>query len=427
MGWRAVATCLATWACMYLAWTILPPPSSSSSRFKAASENDDGVQGNVLAFGLWWFAPFFSGSGYGSEAVSFISALPQRKELPRVRISQHGDALNFEYWHGLPTQTQQILSRHVEVQLKAKDSIIICHSEPGAWDPAMFETSRCPPAGMHGSPFVIGRTMFETDSALHIDRLNRMDAVWVPTDFHLRTFVNAGVHASKLVKVVEPVETDLFNPNNVWPMSLPVGSLVIGDPIDSEKGPHTTHTFSFLSVFKWEERKGWDVLLHAFLKEFSSQDNAALYILTTAYHSDDQFVKEVKDFVSALHLNTRMPSVYLIKEHVPGMTEYMTEANSYPLASDRLVKIKSGPFMGQRWAEPSIAHLRELMRRVYAHRVEARSKGVIARQDMVTKYSPSVVADKVIDQLLSAQERIRGQVVQSRTREGRHAHSLGDL
>src|SRR5689334_6839603 len=64
-------------------------------------------------------------------------------------------------------------------------AVVICHSEPGAWHPAMYSTSRCPPLGNHlpslsshrlralssscfhhflpGASFTIGRTMFETD------------------------------------------------------------------------------------------------------------------------------------------------------------------------------------------------------------------------------------------------------------------------
>jgi hypothetical protein len=39
-------------------------------------------------------------------------------------------------------------------------------------------------------------------------------------------------------------------------------------------GPPTAHassTFTVLSVFKWELRKGYDVLLQAFLEEFAAQ------------------------------------------------------------------------------------------------------------------------------------------------------------
>ena len=38
-------------------------------------------------------------------------------------------------------------------------------------------------------------------------------------------------------------------------------------------------TYVFLSVFKWEERKGWRELLHAFSNEFGcAQDDVVLYL-----------------------------------------------------------------------------------------------------------------------------------------------------
>ena len=40
-----------------------------------------------------------------------------------------------------------------------------------------------------------------------------------------------------------------------------------------ETGEKKSEPFRFLSVFKWEKRKGWDVLLRAFFEEFSSTDN----------------------------------------------------------------------------------------------------------------------------------------------------------
>ncbi len=42
-------------------------------------------------------------------------------------------------------------------------------------------------------------------------------------------------------------------------------------------------------VFKWEERKGWDVLLSAFLEEFSSAEPVLLTLLTHPYHGDGDF------------------------------------------------------------------------------------------------------------------------------------------
>ena len=44
-----------------------------------------------------------------------------------------------------------------------------------------------------------------------------------------------------------------------------------------------------LQIFKWESRKGWDVLLEAFLSEFTAGDSVELYMLTAPYHSTADF------------------------------------------------------------------------------------------------------------------------------------------
>ncbi len=52
-------------------------------------------------------------------------------------------------------------------------------------------------------------------------------------------------------------------------------------------------------VFKWEERKGWRVLLEAFLRQFASgacgegRCPVVLHILTHPFHSSDAFASEM--------------------------------------------------------------------------------------------------------------------------------------
>ena len=46
-------------------------------------------------------------------------------------------------------------------------------------------------------------------------------------------------------------------------------------------------------VFKWEERKGWDVLVSAFLEEFSSAELVSLTLLTHPYHGDPDFAAQM--------------------------------------------------------------------------------------------------------------------------------------
>ena len=48
----------------------------------------------------------------------------------------------------------------------------------------------------------------------------------------------------------------MFDPATTEALSLPIGTLVFGSKKDS-----ATTDFVFLSVFKWEMRKGWDILV----------------------------------------------------------------------------------------------------------------------------------------------------------------------
>jgi glycosyltransferase involved in cell wall biosynthesis len=114
--------------------------------------------------------------------------------------------------------------------------------------------------------------MYETDRlpADWTARCNRLDQIWVPTEFHRASFARAGVVASKLVVVPEPVDVSLFDPARHAPLPLAeLGEARSADPNSDRRA------YVFLSVFKWEARKGWDVLLRAFLLEFAHEVQAA--------------------------------------------------------------------------------------------------------------------------------------------------------
>ena len=291
---------------------------------------------------------------------------------------------------------------------------------------------------------VIGRTMFETDRVNHehVERCNKMDRVWVPTEFHVASFVKSGVDSSKVVKIVQPVDVEVFDPLKYEPLDLvEIGDLVLGGSGVRGLGLG----FVFLSVFKWEKRKGWDVLLKAYLREFSGEDNVALFLLTNAYHSDGNFGNKVVDFVKEMNFKEGAdgyPFVYVIDKHIAqvdlpllykaadafvlptrgegwgrpiveamamslpviatnwsGPTEYLTEENGYPLVVEEMSEVKEGPFEGHQWAEPSVDKLRVLMRRVVSEPDDAKVKGRRGREDMVKQFAPEVVAKVVADQI----------------------------
>ncbi|XP_074304197.1 uncharacterized protein LOC141638918 [Silene latifolia] len=393
-----------------------------------------------------WMAPFLSGGGYSSEAWSYITAITQNVQNPlfNLRIEQHGDLESVHFWEGLPKYMRDLALDLHRTPCRMNQTIVVCHSEPGAWYPPLFHTFPCPPSSRYSDFLaVIGRTMFETDrvNEEHVKRCNMMDFVWVPTEFHVSSFTKSGVQPSKIVKLVQAVDVDFFDPEKYQPLDLlGVRQLILGKPNKGVKS-RSGKEFVFLSIFKWEYRKGWDVLLNSYLTEFSQDDFVSLYLLTNPYHSDMDFGNKIVEFVEDSSLEkpaSGWAPVYVIDTHVAqvdlprlyksanafvlpsrgegwgrpiveamsmslpviatnwsGPTEYLTDENSYLLPVDKMSEVAEGPFAGHLWAEPSVHKLQGLMRHIIINYEEARVKGRLAREDMISKYSPNRVADIV--------------------------------
>jgi glycosyltransferase involved in cell wall biosynthesis len=378
-----------------------------------------------------WFAPFLSGGGYCSEAIAFALGLAPRLE---VQIVQHGDSYNEAFEQGLGEDLQRELFYLQHNRQYPPSSVVVCHSEPGAWalPRPKYSTTLCPPP--IGALYKVGRTMFETDRLPEgwAQRLNAMDEVWVPTRFHRDVFARGGVAADKLRVVPEGVDTRRFDPEAVR---------------DEYPLPHSEgYAFKFLSIFKWEERKGWRFLIEAFLREFAADERVALYILTNAYHSDADFARKIAEFADSLQLseNERAAArrIHLLPSGVPeemmaslykaadafvlpsrgegwgrphveamamalpvvttlwsGPEEYLSERNGFPVAVERLEPVPDGPFRGHLWARPALSSLRARMREVVADPAAARARGREARRDMVTSYCLDCVTERVLDEL----------------------------
>ena len=273
-----------------------------------------------------WYAPFYSGGGYSSEAQSFALSIHQQLLLvpfnnnsitssfnrPDFYINQHGDTPKSSYLKSL-RKNERDLFLSIDFQLdnkeitlmhsynKTSDYIVaICHSEPGAWDAPypFYYTSSCPPSY---ADIRIGRTMFETDQLPEgwENRINTMHEVWVPTEFAKDIFIKAGVNKRKIVVVPEPVDTEFFQPRNLSDLSLSqVKNRNLRKVFETAMIlPH--RKFTFLFVGKWETRKQLKLLLRAFFKEFggtsvtTTMSNVQLAVLTSQYHSTSDFKKEI--------------------------------------------------------------------------------------------------------------------------------------
>ncbi|KAL2549036.1 UDP-Glycosyltransferase superfamily protein [Forsythia ovata] len=131
-------------------------------------------------FCVQWMAPFLSGGGYSSEAWSYILALSnylktQKNSRFRLSIEQHGDQENLEFWEGLPLEMRNLAIELYQSECRLNQTVVVCHSEPGAWYPPLFDTLPCPQIDYSNFKVVIGRTMFETDrvNSEHVSRCNK--------------------------------------------------------------------------------------------------------------------------------------------------------------------------------------------------------------------------------------------------------------
>mmetsp|Transcript_18086 Transcript_18086/g.51778 ORF Transcript_18086/g.51778 Transcript_18086/m.51778 type:complete len:563 (+) Transcript_18086:66-1754(+) len=288
-----------------------------------------------------WNAPFLSGNGYGSEALATVVGL--NATLPSswsISINQHGDSVSNEFAMSLPADLIKFLSTASKRQygltqgdklgtgdrslvgmqeskgLAPERTVVVCHSEPGAWSVpyALYETEECPPvlADKFNRKwgYIIGRTMFETDRLPEgwVDRLNNMDEVWVPTMHHKQIFDEAKVENVRVVG--QGIDSNRWDPAKAKPLDWRI--------IDPD-GQCNKDDVKFLSVFKWEKRKGHDLLIPAFWEAFppprecsaeemrngeckapwaeggggedgDNKRGACLVIVTSLYHTDPEEV-----------------------------------------------------------------------------------------------------------------------------------------
>ncbi|TMV53010.1 glycosyltransferase family 4 protein [Paenibacillus mesophilus] len=271
----------------------------------------------------------------------------------------------------------------------------------------------------------IARTTFETDRIPDswVPVLNSFDEVWVQSTFNRSTFVNSGVRVP-IRLIPNFFDTDRYTPSG------PVLSL----PVEE--------SFRFLSVFDLKRRKGYDVLLDAYLDEFSRLDDVALVVKIRDNNKDGMLVEQIEAHPKP---KRDKPPVYIIDQMLSpeellqlyracdafvlptrgegwgrpffeamlmelpvigtnwsGQVDFMNSRNSHLVQVDKFVEItdnENPAFIGHVWAEPSKSDLCAKMRWVTRRRLGAKERAVAARKDLLRKFSKKATADKVIGEL----------------------------
>lgn len=105
----------------------------------------------------------------------------------------------------------------------------------------------------------------------------------VPTEWNKQIFesyLQSVGFTDPMVHVIpEAVDTDLFDRRSAKISKAPwSGNQICDEPVSKSIGHR--NVFEFLSIFKWERRKGWDLLLDSYWGAFSLDDEVVLRLHT---------------------------------------------------------------------------------------------------------------------------------------------------
>jgi glycosyltransferase involved in cell wall biosynthesis len=284
--------------------------------------------------------------------------------------------------------------------------------------------------------YMIGRSMIEGTkiSDYWVRRSNLVDEIWVPATFLVDVFTKSGVPPSKIKVIPLGIDTNYWNPNLYTKLSLD----------ELEERPDD---FIFLSVFKLEDRKGWDILFKSYLTSFSNTDKVTLVIQTYMYlvKGDRRNVtliwKTFNDFIdkdaelgkmdkskfpriivysdqlkyedmpriyknaNAFILPTRgegwgLPLMEAMSMELPvistnwsGPVDFMNDDVSYLISVEKMIPVD----MWGKIAQPSLEHCKMHMRDVFENREKAKLKGIKARKHIIENFDNEVVSKIVLN------------------------------
>jgi len=270
-----------------------------------------------------------------------------------------------------------------------------------------------------------------------IEAANIYDEVWVTSNFCADILTKSGL-AKPVFVLPDSIDTSLYTEEGE----------------EYEFQPSLSNHFVFVSVFGWSYRKGYDVLLKAYLREFSGDDPVTLLLVSRFQNrsSNRQHIKdEVSSYIrqyggdnppnivrcSKVIPEHQMPSLYracdafvlftrgegfslcypeaslcglpIIGTNCSGQTMFLNHQNSYLLEPDRFAKMPPGKMHVHYWdnqvfpvltSDEVIDEAGGLMRAVYEDVITAVKKNDKLQKWVRENYPIETVAQKAKDQLL---------------------------
>jgi glycosyltransferase involved in cell wall biosynthesis len=301
-------------------------------------------------------------------------------------------------------------------RLDLAESVLYQSGAPTSWNLDFYGRCR------------VGRAAFGTDRIPEgwAERCNAVDELWAPSEFHRETFAASGVERSKIRVVPYAVDSDVFCPRRAS-LQLP------GIPAKS---------FRFLGVTDGWLASGIDVLVQAFIEEFSAGGDVALILHCPSERRGDSFIDFETELITFIetklgrNLEDVPPIALLVgslsdedraglfavshafvqaaRAEATGrhciealacqlpvvatewgpLSDFLTEQNSFPVMTNGLVSAQPEEnelFAGHRWAEPNLDHLKKQMREAFQNSKETAGRAEQGRRDVVHRLEWSVV------------------------------------
>jgi len=391
----------------------------------AATIRDDEEPASII-----WSAPLLEAGDDAQSARQTILGLDSqdiRIATHPVKMRSHPERiLSHEYYRLEQLARQPLEERFVHIQ---------------EIEPQYFQSTS-------GALANIGRPSIGCDRLPDewVTHCNGMDEIWVTSDSELEAFELSGVDRSRLHKIPTAIDLQQFT-GNVQPFEL-----------------CEERNFVFVSVLDWHPRSGWDTLFRAYMEEFGPDEDVGLLVhaIPPVGSNDHDIPHEIAEFLRnemnlqhkkfplfELYCQTPSLSFYqagnafvlpcrsnthgryslesmasglpIIATGWGGQTEFMTSKNSwelnYTMADIPKEITDQEPHLdGLRWAEPSVTHLRKLMREAFKHRRESRRKGAAARKRVAANHDRNKVAQQVNERLKEIFSRAGRQLVESESR-----------
>ena len=431
--------------------------------------------------------------GFTNEVMHFVKPLEDRVNL---RVPMNADC----FCPGTPQYFSDSLNRITANKpfrtawKNGSSFVYVSHKDPGSYLPSMPNPR---------PDIVIGRSMYEFNvlPSQWQSHENEVDEIWVPSRFVRWVFQQNGFAPSRIVVIPEPIDVFFFDPATTRPLNLPfphghapwrrksnllVTATSLNKSVNAsrrcEQQSAAAQFFKFLSVFKWESRKGPDILFQSYFESFTSTDHVSLYLVSYIYGDNgrdpQKIMNEIKKIFEEVHSKKGSgarwpedaPHVEVISDQLPelilaslyrsadcfvfptrgegwglpivqamsmalptiatnfsGNVDFLTSDNSYLIPIERLEVVPAGsPYgdgLGKMWAAPSARKLSELMLHVFRNPKQALFVGQQARRDIVSQYSEEAVAEIVLDRLrkvVSRWDAKRAALLSDRAKERLH-------